>query len=67
MYIIIDTETIGLPLRSYSEFPYYKQLKAYEQARLIQLSYQMTDLKEASMSNKVHNFIIKRRSIFRHL
>ncbi len=37
MALIIDVETTGLPVRGKN--PYYKNLEAYENCRIVQLSY----------------------------
>ena len=44
MALIFDTETNGLPIcKSYSEFPCYTDLSKYNSARLVQISYIITD------------------------
>ena len=44
MALIFDTETNGLPIcKSYSEFPCYTDLPKYNSARLVQISYIITD------------------------
>lgn len=46
MYLIIDTETIGLPNfenLKFGEFPDYTNLEKYDNARIIQLTFMKTD------------------------
>ena len=44
MALIFDTETNGLPIcKRYSEFPCYTDLSKYESARLVQISYIITN------------------------
>lgn len=44
MALIFDTETNGLPIcKSYSEFPCYTDLSKYNSARLVQISYILTN------------------------
>ena len=48
MALFIDTETIGLPDAKnlnlkWGDYPYYKLLNRYDTARIVQLSYMITD------------------------
>ena len=55
MALIFDTETNGLPIcKSYSEFPCYTDLSKYNSARLVQISYIITNnslMKEANLES----------------
>ena len=60
MALIIDVETTGLPARGNTPFgknPYYKNLDAYENCRIVQLSYMICDENLNEMEMK--DFIIK--------
>ena len=65
MALIFDTETNGLPLcKGYSDFPDYKDLSKYDNARLVQISYIITDdkynkIEESNFIIKADNFEIK--------
>jgi DNA polymerase-3 subunit alpha len=64
MSIIFDTETTGLPAcKQYGFFPLYNNTKAYENARVVQVSYILTDksyrkLEESDTIIKMDNFRI---------
>ena len=64
MSIIFDTETTGLPICfEYGSFPNYKDLDKYRFARVVQVSYIITDdfynkLEEADYIIKTDNFSI---------
>jgi DNA polymerase III epsilon subunit-like protein len=61
MALIFDTETNGLPqCRGYSDYPDYTNLEKYKNARIVQISYIITD----TDYNKLEEFntIIKRDS-----
>lgn len=63
-YIILDTETIGIPHRNYGKFHYYKISKSYDNARLVQLSFYFTNFCEnenINIENKIHNYIVQRK------
>jgi DNA polymerase III epsilon subunit-like protein len=65
MALIFDTETNGLPIcKSYSEFPCYTDLSKYDSARLVQISYILTNssfnnLEESDDIIKADNFKIE--------
>ena len=64
MSLIFDTETNGLPVcRYYSDFPVYTDLSKYNNARIVQISYIITDcfynkLEENDFIIKADNFKI---------
>ena len=65
MALIFDTETNGLPIcKSYSEFPCYTDLSKYNSARLVQISYIITNssfnnLEESDDIIKADSFTIE--------
>jgi len=57
MYMIIDTETNGLPItKKYCEYPQYNDLEKYNSARIVQFTFMLCnkDLDEL----KLHDYII---------
>jgi len=65
MALFIDTETIGLPDTKnlnlkWGEYPYYKLLNRYDNARIVQLSYMITDAK--FNEKELHDYIIKKEN-----
>jgi DNA polymerase III epsilon subunit-like protein len=61
MALIIDTETSGLPdpkNMRWGEYPNYKDIKKYDGARIVQLSFILTDKKYNSLD--LQDYIIKR-------
>ena len=63
MAMFIDTETIGLPNvknlnLKWGEYPYYKLLNRYDCARIVQLSYMITDNKFDE--KEINDYIIKK-------
>ena len=65
MAMFIDTETIGLPIvknlnLKWGEYPYYKLLNRYDAARIVQLSYMITD--EKFNEKEMHDYIVKKEN-----
>ena len=63
MYLIIDTETNGLPDCKdipYGFYPDYKLLDRYNKARIIQISYMLCN--ENIEEKELHDFVIKREN-----
>lgn len=61
MSLIIDTETSGLPDATnmrWGEYPNYKALEKYDGARIVQLSFIVTDKKYNSLD--LQDYVIKR-------
>jgi DNA polymerase-3 subunit alpha len=63
MALFIDTETIGLPVTKnlnlkWGEYPCYTLLNRYDSARIVQLSYMITDNKFNEL--EIHDYIIKK-------
>lgn len=61
MYLVIDTETNGLPdMRNmkYGDYPLYTDLEKYNTARIIQISFMLCDEKFNEI--EMHDYIIKR-------
>src|SRR6056300_644693 len=63
MALFIDTETIGLPDAKnlnlkWGDYPYYKLLNRYDTARIVQLSYMITD--DKFNEKEMHDYIIKK-------
>jgi DNA polymerase III subunit alpha len=61
MSLIIDTETSGLPDATnmrWGEYPNYKALEKYDSARIVQLSFIVTDKKYNSVD--LQDYVIKR-------
>lgn len=61
MYLVIDTETNGLPdMRNmkYGDYPLYTDLEKYNTARIIQISFMLCDEKFNEI--EIHDYIIKR-------
>ena len=60
MYLVIDTETNGLPdMRNmkYGDYPLYTDLEKYNTARIIQISFMLCDEKFNEI--EMHDYIIK--------
>jgi len=66
MALFIDTETNGLPTQdkdikfNFAKYPDYKDLSKYNTARIVQLSYIVTDYKYNNLN--LEDFIIKREN-----
>lgn len=59
MYMIIDTETNGLPNNkglTYGHYPLFNDLNKYDSSRIIQFSFMICD--EKLNNNKIHDYII---------
>ena len=54
-YMVLDTETIGLPIFSkFSKFPYYKKLNKYNMARVVQISWAIYDNEDRLLKTEDH-------------
>jgi DNA polymerase-3 subunit alpha len=65
MALFIDTETIGLPDAKnlnlkWGDYPYFKLLNRYDTARIVQLSYMITD--DNFNEKQMHDYIIKKEN-----
>ena len=65
MALFIDTETTGLPVTKnlnlkWGEYPGYKLLNRYDSARIVQLSYMITD--NSFNEKELHDYIIKKEN-----
>tara|TARA_B100001758_G_C18410696_1_gene615454 strand:+ start:672 stop:1274 length:603 start_codon:yes stop_codon:yes gene_type:complete len=57
MYLVIDTETNGLPIcQGYCNYPDFKELKKYDNARIVQFTFMKCDDKINNI--KLHDYII---------
>lgn len=57
MYMIIDTETNGLPItKKYCEYPSYNDLEKYDSARIVQFTFMICDNNLEEL--KLHDYII---------
>ena len=62
MYLIIDTETNGLPNMhniKYGDYPLYTNIEKYNTARVIQISFMICD--ENLNEIEMHDYVIKRQ------
>jgi DNA polymerase III subunit alpha len=57
MYMIIDTETNGLPItKKYCEYPSYNDLEKYDSARIVQFTFMLCDNNLTELN--LHDYII---------